>query len=178
MRRLISSTLMSLNGVVGNPHEWAKEFDATSAAAAQGQLERSHAMLMGRRTYEVFSKLWPATPGEYANAINNMRKYVFSSTLESADWTNATVVKDDVATTVAKLKAEGDDDLVIYGHGRLGRALLEHGLIDQFNVMVFPRFVPSGTLMFHEGEAASLEHVHTTTLPTGVVVLAYRPRGS
>jgi dihydrofolate reductase len=177
MRRLISSSLMSVNGVIGSPHEWAKEFDEATAAAAQRQLEGAHAMLMGRGTYEVFSRLWPNVDGAYASTINAIRKYVFSSTLESAEWTNSAIVKDDAAAAVAKLKREGDDDLVIYGHGRLGRSLLEHRLIDELRVMIFPRFVSSGTLMFHEGEAASLEHVDTTTLQTGVVVLTYRPAG-
>lgn len=175
MRKLINGTLVSLNGVIGNPHEWASEFDEASAAKSQQQVERSHAMLMGRGTYDVFSKLWPSRSGPYADAINALQKYVFSSTLESADWTNSTIIRADAAEAVAKLKQDGDDDLIIWGHGLLGRTLLDQGLIDEFNVWIFPRFVPSGTLMFQEGEAALLEHVDTQTLPTAVVVATYRP---
>jgi len=175
MPTLISSTLMSLNGVIGSPDEWAAEFDEASAAKAQEQVERSQAMLMGRGTYEVFSKLWPSRAGSpYPDAMNRIRKYVFSSTLESADWANSTIVSKEATEAVAELKREGDQDLVIYGHGRLGRALLEGGLIDEFKVWVFPRFVGSGTLMFQEGEALGLEHADTETLPTGVVIATYR----
>ena len=174
MRKLINATLMSLNGVIGSPHQWAEEFDAASAAEALRQLERSHAMLMGRGTYEIFSRLWPGRPGDYASKINAIRKYVFSATLDSPEWTNSTIVKGDAADFVARLKKDGDDDLVLYGHGRLGRSLLERGLIDELKVSIFPRFVPAGTLMFHEGEAASLKHVATTTLPSGVVVVTYQ----
>lgn len=174
MRKLIGGSLMSLNGVIGSPHEWATEFDEASAAASQEQVERSHAMLMGRGTYDVFSKLWPSRSGPYPDAINALRKYVFSSSLESANWSNSTIVRTDTAEAVAELKQNGDDDLIIYGHGRLSRTLLEHGLIDEFSVWIFPRFVPSGTLIFQEGEAASFEHVDTQTLPTGVVIATYR----
>jgi dihydrofolate reductase len=113
---------MSLNGVIGSPHKWAEEFDAASATEALRQLERSHAMLMGRGTYEIFSRLWPGRPGDYASKINAIRKYVFSATLDSAEWTNSTIVKGDAADFVARLKKDGDDDLVIYGHGRLGHS--------------------------------------------------------
>lgn len=175
MRKLISSTLMSLNGVVGNPHEWAEEFDADSAAQSQRQLERSHALLMGRRTYEVFSALWPKGSDGYSATVNSIQKYVFSSTLQATEWTNTTLVTGDAPAAVAQLKQEGEDDLMIYGYGRLGRSLREHGLIDELRVWIFPRFVPTGTLMFQEDEAATLQLVETAKTASGVVVATYRP---
>src|SRR6266567_2063070 len=119
MRKLISSTFMSLNGVIGNPPDWTQEFDATAAAMALQQLERSHALLLGRYSYEMISKRMRAASGDYPAQGNAIRKYVFSSTLDAADWSNCTIVRGDAATAVAKLKTEGDDDLIIYGHGRL-----------------------------------------------------------
>jgi dihydrofolate reductase len=178
MRKLVTSFLMTINGVIGNPHEWAAEFDKDAAESALAQLRRSHAMLMGRRTYEIFSELWPGSTGDYPDAINAIKKYVFSSTLEEAGWNNATIVRGGPAQEVAKLKQEGDDDLVLYGHGMLGRALLEHGLVDEMKAWIFPRFVGSGTLIFREGENALMEHVDTSTLPSGVAVLTYRPKRS
>jgi dihydrofolate reductase len=176
MRRVVSSTLMSLNGVIGNPHEWVGEyFDDTAAAEALAQLRRSHAMLMGRTTYEIFSRFWPQGTGEYAETVNAIRKYVYSSTLEDARWTNTTVVRDRVADHVARLKAEGDDDLVLYGHGPIGRTLLEHGLLDELKVAIHPVFVGTGTLMFGEGETSSLRHRRTATRANGVVVATYSP---
>jgi dihydrofolate reductase len=177
VRKLIVSTLMSLNGVIGNPHEWADEFDATSAAEAQRQLDRSHALLMGRRTYEIFSTLWPGSTGDYAAAVNGIRKYVFSASLQTADWTNATVLAKDPAVAVAELKREGDGDLVVYGYGQLARYLRENNLIDELKVWIFPRFVGTGTLMFREGDTATLELVETTATLSGVVTVTYRRRG-
>ena len=178
MRKLVTSFLMTINGVIGNPHEWAAEFDRDAAARAFDQLRKSDAMLMGRRTYEIFSELWPGSTGEYSEAINAIKKFVFSNTLDEAGWNNVTIVKGDPAEEVARLKQEGDDDLVLYGHGMLGRTLLEHGLVDEMKVWIFPRFVGGGTLIFSEGENALMEHVDTSTLVSGVAVLTYRPRRS
>src|SRR6266540_2626031 len=94
MRRIVESTLLSLNGVIGDPHLWASErFDDEARAGALAQLRASDAMLMGRHTYEIFAALWPGQTGDYPDAINGIRKYVFSSTLEQADWDNSTIVR-------------------------------------------------------------------------------------
>src|ERR687887_167728 len=131
MRKLVTSFLMTINGVIGNPHEWAAEFDRDAAERALDQLRKSHAMLMGRRTYEIFSERWPGSIGEYPDAINAIKKYVFSNTLDEAGWTNVTIVRGDPVQEVARIKEEGGEDLVLYGHGMLGRALLENGLVDE-----------------------------------------------
>lgn len=177
MRKIIESTLVSLDGVIGDPHVWAGEyFDDEARIRSLQQLDLSDGMLMGRRTYEIFSGLWPHASGEYADRLNSMPKYVFSSTLERADWANTTIVRGDVAAQAAELKRAEGRDLVIYGHGRLGRTLLEHGLLDEINLLVHPLIVGHGTLLFDDGEPHRLEHVATRTLDTGVVALAYRPR--
>jgi dihydrofolate reductase len=176
MRNLRTSFLMTINGVIGNPHEWAAEFDKDAAQIALAQLRKSHAMLMGRRTYEIFSQLWPGSSGDYPDAINAIKKYVFSNTLDEAGWNNATIVRGDPAQEVAKLKQDGDDDLVLYGHGMLGRTLLEHGRVDELKVWIFPRFVAQGTLVFNDGEDVLMDHVDTSTLASGVAVLTYRPK--
>ncbi|HYZ77817.1 MAG TPA: dihydrofolate reductase family protein [Gaiellaceae bacterium] len=178
MRKLVTSFLMTINGVIGNPHEWAAEFDKEAAEVALDQLRKSHAMLMGRRTYEIFSELWPGSTGEYPHAINAIKKYVFSNTLDEAGWNNVTIVNGDPAQEVAKLKQEREGDLVLYGHGMLGRTLLQHGLVDEMKVWVFPRFVGGGTLIFSEGENALMEHVDTAILANGIAVLTYRPKRS
>jgi dihydrofolate reductase len=176
MRRLISATLMSLDGVIGDPQEWASEyFDDTAAAEALTTLEHCHAMLMGRRTYEVFAGFWPHGTGPYAEKVNAIRKYVYSSTLPGADWTKATVVRDDVVDHVRALKESGDEDLVVYGHGQLGHTLLEAGLLDELTVSIHPRVVGAGTLMFRDGASSRLDLVATRTRATGVVVATYAP---
>jgi dihydrofolate reductase len=177
MRKIIESTLVSLDGVIGDPHEWAGEYFGDEARIRSlEQLDASDGMLMGRRTYEIFSGLWPHAGGPYADRLNSMPKYVFSSTLERADWANTTIVRGDVAEQAAELKRADGRDLVVYGHGRLGRTLLRHGLLDEINLLVHPLIVGHGTLLFDADEQHTLEHVATRTLDTGVVALSYRPK--
>src|SRR5919201_490724 len=177
MRKIIESTLVSLDGVIGDPHVWASEyFDDAARRHALDQLEASDGMLMGRRTYEIFSGLWPHAVGPYADRINSMPKYVFSSTLERAEWSNTTIVRGDVAAEAAKLKRQAGRDLVIYGHGRLRHTLLENGLLDELHLAIHPLVVGHGTLLFQEGEQRRLEHVATRPRDTGVVTLSYRLR--
>jgi dihydrofolate reductase len=104
-------------------------------AHALEQLRANEAMLMGRRTYEVFARQWPGLSGDYAGRLNEMPKYVFSSTLASAEWNNTTVIRGDVVAEVAKLKAQDGNDLVIYGHGQFAHTLLEHGLLDELRLL-------------------------------------------
>ena len=122
MRKIIESTLVSLDGVIEDPHLWATEyFDSEAEKYALELLSTSDAMLMGRRTYEFFAAAFPHRTGEYGERVNRISKYVFSSTLKKADWTNSSVLDGDVATEVAKFKAQVGKDLVIYGHGLLGQ---------------------------------------------------------
>jgi len=178
MRKIIESTLVSLDGVIGDPQAWASDyFDEEARADALERLLASDAMLMGRRTYEAFAQAWPAQTGEYADRINSMRKYVFSSTLERADWSNSTVISGDVAAEVGKLKQQNGQDLVIYGHGLLGQTLLAHGLLDELQFAIHPVVVGGGRLLFREGEKATLRLLAARTFGTGVVVLSYQPAG-
>jgi dihydrofolate reductase len=179
MRRIIASTLVSLDGVIGAPHLWAGDyFDEQARQEALEQLLASDAMLMGRRTYEGFAALWPAQRGDYADRLNSMRKYVFSSTLEKAEWNNSTIVRGDVPAAVAELKQQDGQDLVMYGHGQLGQTLLEHHLLDELRFAVHPLFVGRGALLNREGDRMPLQLVAAKTLGTGVVVLTYRDAGT
>ena len=176
MRKVIESTLVSLDGVIGNPQVWAEPyFDDEAGERALKQLLVSDAMLMGRRTYEMFAAMWPAATGAYADRLNSIRKYVFSSTLQTAEWSNSTIISGDVPAAVGELKQQDGQDLVMYGHGPLGQTLLEHRLLDELRLWVHPLLVGRGTTLFREGAAATLELVATETLKTGVVVLTYRP---
>jgi dihydrofolate reductase len=141
-RRLRQSALVSLNGVAGTPLAWAGPyFGGGSVRRSLTVLEQCGAFLMGRRTYEIFARQWPDAPGEYAAALNAFPKFVFSSTLERADWNNTTIVRDEPATAVAALKAEAGADLLMYGHGRLGHTLVNAGLVDELTLNVVPVFV-------------------------------------
>jgi dihydrofolate reductase len=176
MRKVIESTLVSLDGVIGDPQVWANEyFDDEATLLAQQQLLKADAMLMGRRTYEIFAATWPAYTSAYAERMNNIRKYVFSSTLDTAAWSNSVIVSGDPGKAVAELKQQGDGDLVMYGHGPLGHALLEQHLLDELRLWVNPVFVGAGTLLFREGQSAALDLATAQTLASGVVILTYQP---
>jgi len=176
MRKIVESTLVSLDGVFGDPHVWATEyFDHEAEEYALGLLSTSDAMLMGRRTYEFFAAAFPHQTGEYGQRINTIRKHVFSNTLTRADWSNSSVVRGDVAAEAAKLKQEEGRDLVVYGHGLLGQTLLERDLLDEIKLWIHPLFEGRGQSLFREGGKKKLKLVGTKTLRTGVVVLSYRP---
>jgi dihydrofolate reductase len=176
MRKIIESTLVSLDGVIGDPHLWAMErFDEEAQKEALEGLLASDAMLMGRRTYEIFAGVWPARTGTYAERLNSMRKYVFSSTLRKVDWNNSTIMSGDVVGQAAKLKQQEGRSLIMYGHGLLGQTLLKHHLLDELHFSVHPVLVGRGKLLFREGEKANLELVSARARRNGVVVLSYKP---
>jgi dihydrofolate reductase len=176
MRRVIESTLVSADGVIGEPHTWTGEhFGEQAVGYALERLERSDAMLMGRRTYEMFSRIWARPRDDYAAAIYNMRKYVFSSTLQGADWNNTEIIRTDVAAAVRDLKRQDGKDIVLYGHGPVGQALLEADLLDELNLWIHPVVVGRGTQLFREGPRTDLRLTGTKTTETGVVILTYEP---
>jgi dihydrofolate reductase len=178
MRRLIESTLVTLDGVIEDPARWAGPYlDEAFQQAAYERLRRSDAMLMGRRTYELLERDWAAQGGDFAGLVNALPKYVFSSTLQAARWHNVRIVRDEVVEAVRALKAGGDRELSVWGHGRLARALLQAGLTDELRLSIFPIIVGVGETLFAEGERARLRLTEIQALPTGVAVLRYVPQG-
>ena len=176
MRKIIESTLVSLDGVFGDPHIWATEyFDQEAEGYALELLSSADAMLMGRRTYEFFAVAFPHQTGAYGSRVNTIHKYIFSNTLKKADWSNSTIVRGDVLAEAAKLKQQGGNDLVIYGHGLLGQTLLEGHLLDELKLWIHPVLVGRGQLLFRQGEKTRMRPVATKTLRTGVLVVTYEP---
>ncbi|HMF81931.1 MAG TPA: dihydrofolate reductase family protein [Acidimicrobiia bacterium] len=175
MRKVIESTLISADGVIGEPHTWTGEhFGEDAVARALEQMRRTDTMVMGRGTYDTFSTMWANPTDDYSSAIYNMKKYVFSSTMERAEWNNTEVARGDVAPTVGELKAREGQDIVLYGHGGVGQALLEGGMLDELKLWVHPVVVGSGTLLFRPGKSTKLTLSRTETTATGVVILTYR----
>jgi dihydrofolate reductase len=138
----------------------------------------SEALLLGRRTYEGFAEAWPAREGEFADKFNTMPKYVVSSILEEPEWNNSTVLKGDVAEEVAKLKQEHDGDIVVHGSARLVQMLIEHDLVDELRLMVFPVVLGSGKRLFGEtSDKKTLRLVDSNVVGDGVAILIYQPAG-
>jgi dihydrofolate reductase len=174
MRKLIVSSLVSLDGIHGDPQSWVGDFfDEQAAGQSLAVLLASDAMLMGRNTYQYFAPAFSSASGPYLERINQMRKYVFSSTLTAADWTNTTVIPGDPVAAVGELKEHGDRHLVIYGYGQLAQTLLEHGLVDELNFVINPVIVGSGITLFRPGKRTNLRLVSVTERRNGAVTLSY-----
>jgi dihydrofolate reductase len=139
----------------------------------------SEALLLGRVTYEGFAEAWPSRDGEFADKFNNMPKYVVSSTLADPEWNNSTVLNGDVVEEVGKLRHELDGDIVVHGSAMLVQTLLEHDLVDQLRLMVFPVVLGSGKRLFGDtSDTKPLRLVDSKVVGDGVTILVYEPASS
>jgi dihydrofolate reductase len=177
MRKLVNSAFISLDGVTEDPQSWAI-FDSDAGGEAAEVLQALDGMLMGRGTYEYFADAMPKAAGPYADAINAIRKYVFSSTLESADWNNSTIIRGDVVTAVTELKEQDGRDLMMYGYGRLSRTLVENHLVDEIRFSVHPVLVGGRAVGGGKGQTLPVKLLEATPSPNGVVALTYEPTSS
>jgi dihydrofolate reductase len=177
MRKIINSAFISLDGITADPNAWAI-FDPDAAGEAVQALHALGGMLMGRGTYEYFADVMPKQTGPYADAINAIRKYVFSSTLENADWNNSTLIHDDVVTAVTGLKQEDGGDLMMYGYGRLSQTLLTHHLVDEVRFSIHPVLAGAGAADGGNARALPLSLLGAAPAPNGVVALTYQPASS
>lgn len=176
-RKLTVAALTTLDGVHDGPRSFAGPyFDDEAAARSMADLESCDAMLMGRNTYEYFAPAWSQTTNAYARRVNDIAKYVFSSTMAAAEWNNTTVVSAEVLSAVAELKHQGGGDLMIYGYGQLSQTLLEHGLVDELKIAVFPVMAGTGTPLFRPGQTTPLRLASAHTRPNGTVELSYTPQ--
>lgn len=178
MRNLIEYTLLSVDGVfAGTDTSGFFEYrDEAYLRDGLGQLLACDAMLMGRTTYEIFAKLWPGRTHPWADRINAMPKYVFSSKLETSEWNNSTIVRGDVVAEVTRLKQQEGRDLLIYGHGLLGETLLKHHLLDVIDLSIHPLVVGHGKPFFREGENTRLRLIAAKSFSKGIVKLTYEPQ--
>jgi dihydrofolate reductase len=177
MRKIIEYTLVSIDGVFAGPQVsgFMDYRDDAYLRDGLGQLLACDAMLMGRTTYDNFAKIWPGRTHPWADRLNTMKKYVFSSTLERADWANSIILRGDVATEVTKLKEQDGGDLLVYGHGLLAETLLKRHLLDVLDISIHPTFAGSGRLLFREGENANMELVAAKRY-SKIVKLTYEPQ--
>jgi dihydrofolate reductase len=186
MGKIVISENVSLDGVVQDPtgdegfkrggwfgqigekdrEEWAKvEF---------GEALGSEALLLGRRSYEWFAARWPSRSGEWADRLNSLPKYIVSSTLVDPDWSNSTVLKGEVVNEVSKLKQELDGEIVVYASCQLVRTLMEHDLVDELRLMVYPVVLGAGERLFGEtSDKKSMRLVDTRTVGDGLAYLTY-----
>jgi dihydrofolate reductase len=182
--RIVVTEFISLDGVIEDPGGsddfkyggWSFEI-SRGDEGDKFKLDETlsaDALLLGRVTYEGFAAAWPTRDGEFADKFNSMPKYVVSSTLENPEWNNSTVLKGDLAQAVAKLKRDQDGDIVVHGSARLVRALVDHDLVDELRLMVFPVVLGSGKRLFDETSGKKpLRLVDSKIVGDGVAILVY-----
>ena len=188
MARIVVSQFVSLDGVFEDPGGsegwdrggWAFKYERGSEGD-QFKLDEvmaADALLLGRVTYEGFAEAWPSRTGEFADKFNGMRKYVVSSSMDDAQWSNSVVVKpDELVATVTKLREEPGGDVLVNGSAQLVEALRANDLVDEYRLMVFPTVLGSGKRLFGATAASkTLELVEAKPVgPDGVVILTYVP---
>ena len=179
MRKVIVSEFVTLDGVMEAPETWQSPFWNDEAARYKhDELFASDALLLGRVTYQAFAAAWPAMTDEegFADRMNGLPKFVVSTTLDEAAWTNARLLTREVAEEVSELKRQPGRDILVAGSGELVHALRHHDLIDEYRLMVHPVVVGRGKRLFRDGgEATALRLVDTRAFSSGVVVLTYQP---
>jgi dihydrofolate reductase len=189
MGKIAVSQNLSLDGVMQSPGStdvpfkyrgWAVDFDG-GPESDRFQLEQAQnagALLLGRVTYEAMHAFWPTTEGEFADRLNELPKYVVSSTLTDLPW-NATVLGDDWPGVVARLRRDLDGDILVYGSRRLARALIGIGLVDELRLLVYPVVLGAGDRLFGETEdKIPLRLVESRPLEGGLVGMIYAPAGA
>jgi dihydrofolate reductase len=175
MRKLIESTLVSLDGVIESPERWAI-FDDEASELSMQELDNYDAFVMGRVTYERFRDNWGAGGNPYIDRIGAMPKYVASRSLDDLTW-NATVLGPDVVAAIQDLKAQPGKNLIKYGTSRLDATLFDAELVDELRVWIMPVVVGSGRRIFEDVEPSSLRLSLTDVrgLRNGSAVLTYVP---
>jgi dihydrofolate reductase len=177
---------VSLDGVVQDPDGqegfrlggWFVQFGGNDLEewnkVALEEALGAEAWLLGRKSYEFFGTRWRPRNGELADRINSMPKYVVSSTLEDPDWNNSTVLKGDVVTEISKLKQQVDGEIVVPASYQLGRTLMEHGLVDELRLVVFPVVLGAGERLFGEtSDIKPMRLLDARTIGDGLAFLTY-----
>lgn len=187
MGKIVITTNTSLDGVVQDPDGkegfrlggWFNQFGGEDLGA-WARLETdealgAEALLLGRRSEEWFAARWASRTGEWADKLNSMPKYVVSSTIHEPRWANSTVLTGDVAAEVAKLKQELAGEILVYASYQLGRALIEHDLVDELRLVVFPVVLGDGERLFGPtGGRKALRLTGTRTIGRGLAFLTYQ----
>ncbi|MER8488585.1 dihydrofolate reductase family protein [Mesorhizobium australicum] len=192
MRKIIAATFVSLDGVMqapGGPEEdpvggfefggWTFHyFDEVGGAAMEELFSRPFALLLGRRTYDIFAAYWPYQKDPIADAFNPATKYVATHRPDTLTWQNTHALGPDIITALRRLKQEDGPDLLIQGSGDLIQTLLTNGLIDEIRLMIFPLLLGKGKRLFGDtAMPAAFKLVKSRTSTTGVIIATYERAG-
>ncbi len=193
MKKLVVGTFLTLDGVMQAPGDSQEDteggfkhggwqmplFDADAGKIIGESIAATDALLLGRKTYQIFAAYWPTAPADdpIAQKLNSVPKYVVSKTLKKVEWNNSTLIKGNLAEEVAKLKQQpGSGILSVTGSGKLAQTLMQHDLVDEYDLWIHPLVLGSGKRLFEGGIVPiNLKLVDTKTTGSGIVVLTYQP---
>jgi dihydrofolate reductase len=193
MRKVVVGTFLTLDGVMqapGGPQEdteggfkhggWQMPyFDEDSGEIMNKNIAATEALLLGRKTYQIFAAYWPTAPADdpFGQKLNSIPKYVVSTTLDKAEWNNSTLIRSNIPEEVARLKQQpGSGIISVTGSGKLAQTLRKHNLVDEYVLWINPIVLGSGKRLFDGGVTPSnLKLIDTKTTSSGVLVLTYQP---
>lgn len=191
MRKIIVLAFITIDGVMqapGGPEEDASGgfrhggwtvpyFDESLGKIMSEQMKQPFDLLLGRKTFEIFASYWPHHEADWPG-INDVTKYVVTTTLDNYDWKNVVFIKSNFVEEIKKLKAQNGFYLQVYGSSRLIQMLLQHDLVDQLWIKIFPIALGTGKRLFFEGTIpASFRLIYGKILPTGVIIANYERFG-
>jgi len=187
MGKIIVTEFVTLDGVMEAPGGENREFGGWALDVDRGEegdkfkheeTMSSEALLLGRVTYEGFAEAWPPRTGEFADKFNSMPKYVVSSTLKEPTWTNTTILDGNVVEEVLALREKIEGEIVVHGSRTLAQSLLEHNLVDELHLMVFPIILGRGERLFGEMRSKiAAKLIDSKIVGNGVVILVYKLLG-
>ena len=176
MRKVVVAEFLSLDGGMEEPAWSMPYWNDEIARFKTDESFASDAHLLGRITYQGFAKVWPTRTGEEgADRMNDLPKYVVSTTLEKAEWNNSHVIKANVAEAVNLLKRQPGQDILVAGSATLVQTLIKENLVDEYHLLVYPVVVGKGKRLFQDGTTTVLQLVDSKTFSSGVMALIYQP---
>lgn len=176
MGNVVVTMFMSLDGVIGEPQNWSFPYWSDQTGEFKNEeLKATDAHLLGRITYEGFAAAWPSREDEagFADRMNSLPKYVVSTTLQHADWNNSTIINGDLEEEVNALKEQYAGDILVAGSVTLVNTLIEHNLVDEYRLLVYPIVLGEGKRLFNT--STKLKLTETKQMGSGVVLLRYQP---
>ena len=176
MRKIVVNEYVSLDGVMESPEKWTFQyFNDEVQQIISESFASSDALLLGRVTYQGFADAFSSQSGGIADVMNSRTKYVVSTTLDKAEWSNSTLIKGNVEEEIMKLKQQPGKDIAISGCATLVQSLIRYNLVDEYSLLVFPIILGTGKRLFDGGVAATLTLKETKSLSSGIVFLSYEP---
>ena len=176
MRKIVVAEFLSLDGIMEEPAWSFPYWNNEIAKFKYDELFASDAHLLGRVTYQGFAAAWPSRKDDdFADRMNGLPKYVVSTTLKKAEWNNSTIIRENVVEAISKLKQSPGQDLLVAGSATLIQMLIEHDLVDEYHLLVYPILVGGGKRLFRAGSKSALKLVESKQFSSGVVALIYQP---